>query len=128
MLESLLERDPLIQQACVVGEGRDFLAALIVPNLEQLGALEQLGPLLPDVDRNEAAGMDRWHTPDVVEHYERVVSRRLSGLPAHEQVRRFRLVLPGFTAENGELTSKRSLCRQAIAEHHGELIEAMYAR
>ena len=37
-LESLLTQDPLILQAMVVGDGRSYLAALIVPNQELLEA------------------------------------------------------------------------------------------
>ena len=121
-LESLLTADPLIQQACVVGEGRDFLAALIVPDREQLVARLKLKP---SVVASEHAELD---DPRVVQLYQRAVAERLAERSAHEQVRRFELLARDFSLENGELTSKRSLCRTVIAARHHELIESMFAR
>jgi long-chain acyl-CoA synthetase len=122
LLESLLTEDPLISQALVVGDGRDYLAALIVPDLDAL--------------RNELAAR---HTPVacdsqmltdplVLSLYEQRIRERLACLSGYEQVRKFRLTARPFTIESGELTAKLSLRRRVIEANRAQEIEAMYRR
>lgn len=98
-LESLLTAHPAIAQAMIVGDGRSYLAALIVPS-----------------DPNRP-----------IERYAQIIEACLSQCSHHEQVRRYRVLAQPFSIERGELTPKLSLRRQVIAEHYAAEIEALYA-
>jgi long-chain acyl-CoA synthetase len=121
-LESLLTEDPLILQAMVVGDGRDFLTALIVPNPDALGQ-EIRARGISVLSRDQAVSH-----PDVLRLYEERVRDRLRNVSTYEQVRKFRLLNRGFTIESGELTPKLSLRRKEIEAHFRDVIDEMYRR
>jgi long-chain acyl-CoA synthetase len=119
-LESLLTEDPLIQQAMIVGDGRPFLSALIVPNIDVLRfqlTQRSLGALSDD----EALAH-----PEVQAIIRARIDQRLAGLSPHEQIGQFTLLARPFSIEAGELTAKLSLRRQQITAHYAAEIEAMY--
>jgi long-chain acyl-CoA synthetase len=97
-LESLLTSDPRIAQAMIVGDGRAYLTALIVPG-------------------GDAA---------TFETYEEIVRQRLAACSHHEQVRKFTLLAQPFSIERGEMTPKLTLRRRIIAEHYAAEIAALY--
>src|SRR5690606_13657382 len=116
LLESRLCEDPLIQQAMVVGDGRNYLAALLVPDRAALAAaLEAQGHTLPE----------NWTSDEAVRSLvaERVKAR-LADLSNYEQVGRFALLSEAFTPDNGLLTPTLKLRRGEIAQRYAETIEA----
>jgi long-chain acyl-CoA synthetase len=121
-LETLLTEDPLILQAVVIGDGRDYLTALIVPDWEVLsGEIARLGI---HVDPPEQT---RVH-PEVVELVGQRIRQRLSIVSHYEQVQRFTLLPRAFSIESGELTPKLSLRRKVIEASYAHQIEQMYRR
>jgi long-chain acyl-CoA synthetase len=121
-LESLLTEDPLILQAVVIGDGRDYLTALIVPNPDALRD-EIVRRQIPVTSRAEAL-----KHPQVLALYEERIRERLRSVSYYEQVKKFCLMDRGFTIESGELTPKLSLRRQEIALHCCDLIEDLYRK
>jgi len=109
-LESLLTEDPLIVQAMIVGDGRSYLGALIVPNQELLA-----GELARQSSRDaEALLRER-------------IDQRLANVSHYEQVRKFVVLPRPFSIEAGELTPKLSLRRKEIAAHFATEIESLYS-
>jgi long-chain acyl-CoA synthetase len=121
-LESLLTEDPLILQAVVIGDDRDYLTALIVPNPDALRA-EIIARGIAVTSSDEVL-----RHPDVLSLYEQRIRERLSSLSYYEQVRKFNLMNRGFTIESGEMTPKLSLRRQEITANCKELIEELYRK
>jgi long-chain acyl-CoA synthetase len=121
IIEGLLSSEPLIAQAMVVGDGRNYLAALIVPNPEALRALIAAHKI---AFRTPTEALTH---PTILAHYEQRIYAALAGLSSSEQVRRFVLLSRGFLPERGELTSKLSLRRDVIACHFSDEIESLYA-
>ncbi|HWB13309.1 MAG TPA: AMP-dependent synthetase/ligase [Pirellulales bacterium] len=118
-LESLLKADPLVEQAVVLGDGRSYLSALIVPNREALAAeLRRLGK---QVELAEAV-RDR----DVIALYEQRIKERLACVSYYEQVVKFAILDRPLSVERGELTLTLKLRRDAIYHNFAETIEAMY--
>lgn len=121
-VEGRLAGSPLIEQVCVVGDRRDYLTALVVPN--------------PAVLRREIRTRRLWvwskrralNHPKVRTFYREEIDRLLSDLASYEQVGDFVLLDRGFSADEGELTPKMSLRRPVILEHFAEQIDGMYAR
>jgi long-chain acyl-CoA synthetase len=120
MLESLLTEDALIAQAVVVGDGRNYLAALIVVNE---------GPLREELARfGIDPGKDWLANQHVTDTYRRRIDDRLAGVSAYEQIKKFTLLATPFTVDRDELTPTLKLRRGVIHRHYQAEIEAMYAR
>jgi len=121
-IERLLCEDPLIAQAVVIGDGRNYLTALIVPDPDNIKK-ELLKLRIVPISK-------RWVLthPRILELYQDRIAARLDHLSHHEQIRRFHLMDRGFTPETGEMTPKLSLKRSLIQENCHEFIDAMYAR
>lgn len=119
-LEGLLTEDPLIAQAVVIGDAKNYLTALIVPDPDNLRA-EIIKRQIPVFSPAEALAH-----PQVYEIYTQTITRRLSDVSHAEQVRKFKLLSRGFTPESGELTFKLSLKRNVVLENFAAEIEAMY--
>lgn len=121
LVESLLNQDPLIAQSMVLGDGRKYLVALIVPDTDQLQA------------RLEASGLpvDAWNGTelDTTVHawFEQAIRTRLENISRYEQVQKFCLLPQSFSIERGELTPKMSLRRAMIMAHYADRIESLYA-
>jgi long-subunit acyl-CoA synthetase (AMP-forming) len=97
----------LIGQACVVGDRRAYLAALIVPD--------------PAVAAGYADG------GEVVAEIARAVERANAGLSRPEQIRRFRLLEDDWQPGGEELTPTLKLKRKPIVAKYAAEIEALYA-
>ncbi len=119
-LEALLTEDPLIQQAMVLGDGRKFLTALIVPSPEALRA-EIVARRIAVSSAAEAL-----RHPQVLALYEERIRSRLAVVSHYEQVGRFVLLPRAFSIEEGELTPTLKLRRGVIQEHFAREIEALY--
>jgi long-chain acyl-CoA synthetase len=103
-IEHELLSDPLIARAVVVGEGRPYVTALIVP----------------DWAAAKAQGVD------VQQRVQQLVDRVNSGLGHWETIKYFTLLAHDFTEDSGELSLKLDIKRKVVAEHYRDQIEAMY--
>lgn len=121
LLESLLIKDSLIEQAMVIGDDRSYLSALLVPNLEYLR--QQLPALSTDLTQDQTL-----QQPEVQELFARHVEQCLKDVSYHEQVRCFTLLERPFSIEKGEMTPKLSLRRKIIQQHFAAEIERMYEK
>jgi long-chain acyl-CoA synthetase len=119
-VEALLTADSLIQQAVVIGDRRNYLVALVIPNLVALAAeLERLG-----VQHGLSAEM---HTrADVVALYRRRIDECLARVSPYEQIGKFALLEQPLSADRGELTLTLKLRRQVIEANYAEVIEGLY--
>jgi long-chain acyl-CoA synthetase len=119
-LEALLKADPLIEQAVVIGDARNYLSALIVPNRDALQA---------ELQRREiqlSSAAEALTHPEVLALYQQHINERLSGVSYYEQIRKFKLLERPLSAERGEMTLTLKLRRQAIQSNFEDAIEDMY--
>jgi long-chain acyl-CoA synthetase len=119
-IENLLATDELIAQACVIGDRRNYLTALIVP---RFGAIEKLAQRLglPPASRADLARHERIRQ-SVRDHIE----SRSADLAKYEKIKEFTLLPEEFTQEAGELTPTLKLKRKVIHTKYRTLIDAMY--
>lgn len=121
-IEDAFAASELVEQCLVMGDGRKFISALIVPNVEgvrEWAASE--GISLPDSER-EIRRDDR-----VRERIEEEVERANEGFESHERIKRFRLVSEEFTEDNDMLTPTMKKKRRNILERFADDVEAIYA-
>ncbi len=122
LLESLLCRDPLIEQAMVLGDDEKYIAALIVPNRVDLAAELTKIDSVDGVLEEESL----WTNETVRDLFRERIQHQLRDLAHHEQVGRFVLLGQGFTVEAGHLTPKGSLRRETIERDFSTEIERLY--
>lgn len=118
-LEVALIVDPLVAQVMVVGDGRPFLAALIVL---QADAWRRFAARL-GVDPDDPAALKS-------EKVRNTVLEQLAGLlqqfPRYAQIRAVHLMLDEWTVEEGLITATMKLKRDAIASRFASEIEHLY--
>ena len=120
-IEEALSASPLAEQLMVVGEGRPFLTALVVPDVETLRAEAQsLG-----LDARSEAEL--LAAPELRARFDELFKTYSRGAASHEKVRDYRFAPVPFTVENDLLTPTMKLKRRAIEARHAGLIEEMYA-
>lgn len=119
-IEAAVCRDPLIEQAAVVGDLRHFLAALIVPAFEPLAEHARSRGI------SFASLEELVRMPEVVALYEEKVAALNRTLARFEQIKRFALLPRAFTIEGGEITPTLKVRRRAVTEKYRELLEALY--
>ncbi|HSS62752.1 MAG TPA: AMP-dependent synthetase/ligase [Candidatus Limnocylindrales bacterium] len=107
-LEHDLLADPIITRAVVIGEGRPYVTALLVP----------------DWDAAKSMGLDG---AALKARIQEIVDRVNSRLGHWETIKYFTLLDHDFTEESGELSLKLDVKRKVVAHHYREQIEAMYA-
>ncbi|MEC9340042.1 MAG: long-chain fatty acid--CoA ligase [Pseudomonadota bacterium] len=119
-VEGAVITDPVIEQAMVVGEGRSFLAALVVLHPTALaGLLDELG-----LACGPEGALNRQEVKD------RIIERMgvaMHDFPGFAKVYQVALLLEPWTVENGLLTATLKLRRNEIAARYASLIEQMYA-
>ncbi len=123
-IEDAFKTQPWIDQIIVIGEGRPFLTALVVPDFETLRLRAR------DLDIDEQALSDEAliEEPDVQRLFTQVFRRYGKDASAHERIRDFTLLAEPFTIENGMLTPTMKLRRNVIEARYADEIDAMYAK
>jgi len=119
-IENMLKQRPLIGQACVIGDRRPFVAALIVLDPETTLAWAQQNDLPADL----AVLAQHPKVLSVVQGYIDEVNESLSQV---ERIKKFAIVPEEWTVDSGELTPTMKMKRRVVHEKYADLIERMYA-
>ena len=124
MIENKMKESAFIEQMMVVGPGRKFVSALIVPNFNHIkNHLKDDHPNIIVPATNEAI----IKMPEVIQHFQEVLDK-FNPLFSHpEQVKKFTLLPNEWTVDSGELTPSLKLKRKVIDQKYAQEIEAMYA-
>lgn len=114
-IEAQLKRHPLVQEAVVIGEGRNYCTALFALDAE----------ILAEVARREGIPADPAH-PRIHSVLQTLVAEANSSLASFERIKTFRVAPGPFTVDGGELTASLKVKRHAVVRKHAALIESMY--
>ncbi len=120
LLENSLKASHLIEQLMVIGEGRKFPSALIVPSAD--GVKEYCRRKeIPYASHAEMLKHDK-----IIAKINRDVAKANSEYGSWEQIKKYELLAVPFTIEGGELTPTLKLKRKPIKEKYKDLIESIY--
>ncbi len=120
-LENALVLSPYIEQVLIVGDKRNFVSALVVPNFEKIREF---------AEQNGVAGRaieTLIEDPQIMALIDQEVAQAMEPFARYEQVRKVSLVPREFTIEENELTPTLKVKRNAVADHFGAEIDALYA-
>ena len=121
VLETMLGQDKFIEQVAIIGDGRKYVSALIVPAFEELKAYADKKHI------EHRTIEDLVNNADIRKMIEDRINDYQKGLASYEQIKRFVLLPKAFTMENGELTNTLKIKRAVINKRYRPLIDAMYA-
>lgn len=116
-MEMAISLDPLVDQVLVIGEGRPYLTAMIVPQEEEYAALLQHLNLPDDAPRDH---------PRVQEAVLLRIANRLHDFPGYAKVLRVNLVDEPWTVDNGMMTPTMKLKRGRILERYENAVQRLY--
>ncbi|HET8747019.1 MAG TPA: AMP-binding protein [Ramlibacter sp.] len=118
-LEMAIAEDPLFEQVMVLGEGRPYLAALVVLNREGWTALAA-------GLRLDAGAPDVLGRPEVHSAVLQRVEERVASFPSYARVRQVWLTLEPWSTDEGLITPTLKLRRRQLQERFAAAIEGLY--
>jgi long-chain acyl-CoA synthetase len=119
-MENAIVLDALVDQVMVIGEGRPYLSALVVPNPEGIAEVAQILHLDP-------ANEETWSDENIHSLLMQHVQQRTAAFPGYAQVRRMAVVPEPWTPDNGLATPTLKLRRNEILKRYHRLAEQLYA-
>lgn len=119
-VENAIALDELVDQVMVIGEGRPFLSAIVVPNPE---AFERVARGLHLDPANENTCCDENVRSIFMQH----LQQRMAPFPGYARVRQLAVVNEPWTPDNGLATPTLKLRRNEILERYRDIAEKLYA-
>ena len=120
VIERLLTTDPLFDQAVVYGDGRNFISAVVVPNLPLLETLATTN----DTAMETADGLIT--SPELLAIIDSKVSELMESVSQPERVKKCLVLDKPFQLENDELTATLKVRRRHIIAKYEDRLEAFY--
>ncbi|MFN6962152.1 MAG: AMP-dependent synthetase/ligase [Pyrinomonadaceae bacterium] len=120
-IEQMIKASKFISQAVLIGDGRKFPAALIVPNFEMLRSYARHKGLAID------SPADFCKDPRIIDLIERQVASYTASLGQYEKVKKIALIENEMTVDGGELTPTLKVRRRIVDEKYRDVIDRIYA-
>lgn len=114
-LENKLRTHPFVARAVVLGDGRKYAAALIVPDFSVLESR------FPGLGRRELTA----HGP-VLDELQKHLDEVNRGLASYETVKKFALLERDFSADQGELTPTQKVRRRVVEQNFKREVESLF--
>lgn len=119
-IEQAIKGSRFVNQVVLIGAGRKFAAALIVPAWEHIDSYTKLKGI--DVkSRSELCTH-----PKIIDLFERQIEKLTEDLARYEKVKKVALLEKELTIEGGELTPTLKVKRRVIDEKYRDVIEQLY--
>ncbi len=123
VVENKMKESPLIEQMMVVGDGRKFVSALIVPAFAQLRKhMRDNYPSLT-VPANNA---EMIKMKEVIAAVQKQIDKYNPLFSHPEQVKKFALLPDEWTIDSGELTPSLKIKRKVILQKFSKIVEEIY--
>ena len=119
-IENRFKMDKFLSECVLIGDKRNFISALLVPNFEHLLRYAKEH----DIIYTSLTGLVA--DPRIRNLYQRRVDKHNAELARFEQVKKFALLDKEMTIDDGELTPSMKVKRNKIEERYRELIDSLY--
>jgi long-chain acyl-CoA synthetase len=119
-LEARLKECPLVGQACVVGDGRSHVAALVVPDPEMAKVWAARHDLA------DAPLTDLAAHPDFRAEIDAFISRLNETVPPAERIAAFAILAEEWLPDSDVLTPTAKLKRRAVTARYATVIDSLY--
>jgi len=119
-LENAILNSIYAEQCMAVGDKKNFISCLIVPNFDALN--DYLGSKNIEIsDKNAMV-----EHPAVIELFDGIVEDSMESFSNYEKVKKYKLLKNLWTLEKGEITPSLKVVRRKVSENHKDLIESIY--
>ncbi len=119
-IEQRIRESRFVSQVVLVGNGRKFPAALIVPDWEQLRSYAQLKSL----GLKERADFCRH--PRIIDLLQRQVDSVTADMSHYERVKKIAVLERELSIEGGEMTPTLKVKRRVVDEKYKDVIDRLY--
>jgi long-chain acyl-CoA synthetase len=120
-LETIVKNNPLISQACMIGDARKYLTMVLAVDGEEAPAWAAANGLeFTDVSTFV-------EEPAVKAEIKRIIDEANEHVSRVEQIKQYHVVPDEWTPDSGEITPSLKLKRRVVLEKYADEIEAMYA-
>ena len=119
-IEGILNLNPYISTALVIGDSRKFISALVVPDFEKLEEYAKQNNI------SFEDHCDLVKKEEIVRFIQEQVDRSAPNLASYEKVKKIALLDKEFEIEKGEITPTLKVKRNIVEEKYRGLIDAMY--
>jgi len=119
-IEQAIKGSRFVSQVVLIGAGRKFPAALIVPAWEQIESYARLKGL------SITSHAEMCKHPRIIDLFERQVESLTPDLAKYEKIKRIALLENEFTIEGGELTPTLKVKRRVVDEKFRDVIDRIY--
>ena len=119
-IENKLKFSTYVQEAVVLGNGRDSIAAIVCLDGDIAGRWAESRGLTYTTYQDLAA------KPELYDLVEEEIRQINPNLQTGTEIRRFALLFKELDADDGELTRTRKIRRKIIGERYAALIDALY--
>ena len=120
-IEQLIKGSRFVNQVVVIGNGRKFPAALIVPDWHQMEGYAKHKGL--DLHTRE----DFCQSPRIIDLFERQIASHTRNLAQFEKIKKVALLDHELTVEGGEMTPTLKVKRRVVDEKYASVIDRIYA-
>ena len=119
-IENKLKFSPYVAEAVVLGDGRDYLAAMLCIRFSIVSKWAEKNRL------SFTTYTDLSSRPETYELLRNEVEAVNATLPPAQRISKFLLLYKELDADDGELTRTRKVRRTVINEKYGDIINAIY--
>jgi len=120
VIENKFKESSFIENIIIVGENKQYITALVVPNFEHIESWCEVK------EHPYKSAEDAVKDEKIVKRIQREVNGVNESLDRVEQVKKFKLLSKAWSVEEGELSPTLKLKRNVIQKRYGELIDGMY--
>jgi long-chain acyl-CoA synthetase len=119
-IENSILNSMYVEQCMIIGDGKNFISALIVPNFETLK------------DYLDSNNIDLSSREAIIEHesvlklFDGIISDSMIKFSKFECVKKYKLLPDLWTLEKGEITPSMKVVRKTVIANYSDLIEQIY--
>lgn len=120
-IENKLKFSPYVAEAVVLGDGRDYLAAMVCIRFSIVSKWAEKNRI------SFTTYTDLSSRPEVYDLLRKEVEAVNATLPPAQRIAKFLLLYKELDADDGELTRTRKVRRSVINEKYADIIDAIYS-
>ena len=119
-VENIYLKSPKIDQLFLIGDKREFITAIIIPNKE---TLQETFNLKESFFQEEG---DFIESQEIKDWFEKDIKKISNELAKFERIKNFKIKRNPFSIDEGEITPTMKVKRRIVEKKYAEAINAMY--
>lgn len=119
-IETRLVLDKYIEQVAIIGDERNYVTAIIHPNIPELKVYAETNKISFNTTEELLANKE------IYTLLEERIALQQKGMAGFEQIKKFVLISQSFAIETGELTNTLKIRRAVVMQKYKSQIEQMY--